>query len=474
MLKKVICVGVLLTAFVFLAAAQSDDPPKFSLSADLTTIYTLGNMSSTESRIDAEPTTSGAYFFSQVTGTRKSGYFTAANIYANFNPLPWLEGYFKLYAVHRPGSFYMPLSMENMSTQDFAFTVDAVYGKVSLIEALGFDVPVGLYLKAGKYKYQPSQFGLLSKYKTEQVLYMMNTKTDFTYELGITWKFLTISAGTNYLLNQSVQRYFDEDGALKHFNLVLNEYVPQFMVSVKIQDLYNLDAELLYGQNLSGIHSGHSAGLSARYTVGISDSISLPIGFSFAFHQKNIDMMGQAAIATPLPWAYSYHTVSFRKSIGTGLGVGLRLKTGIVGLEANLAGTFYNIGHYYRDDLKIFKMSIDTMVTFVGNYFVGGGFVMGSLTDAVWKTRKDVEGDDDWNRTYGFKNNFGFEVYAGLNLGNSSKFVIGFNQNRGIALNHMLEARHDGQMKYKQEGTTWSTDELAEAGGIYFKFAFRF
>jgi len=366
-----------------------------------------------------------------------------------------------------------------MNRNDFSLTLDAIYGSASIFEVFGLDLPVQLMLKGGKYKAQASQFGLISKYKTEQVLYMMNTKTDFTYELGIGFlKNFSISAATNYLFNQSVQRAFDEDGAVKHGNPVLNAYAPQFLIAFRGQKLMDmLDFEVLYGMNVSNIYSGHSAGLSARVSLDVGSNITIPIGLQFAFHEKNIDMLGQSAIPELLLWASidsdNSRTMSFRESIGAALSAGLRLKLNIVNLDANLAGSFYMIKHYYRDPLSIMKLSLDVMATFVDNYFVGGGLIMGNLLGTSWVTRDGVT-DDDYNREFGILENMGFEFYAGLNLGNNSKFVIGFNQNRGLSINNMLEARHEGQMKFKQKDTNWSTDKLAVAGGVYFKFFFRF
>ena len=480
MLKRIFIIGLLLSVFVFYAAAQENDQ-MVVVSGDITTIYTLGNAISSgddHQRIDMDPATAGAFFNNPVTGTRKNGYYTAANLYTLFTPVSWIEGYFKVYAVHRPGSFYLPLQMENLSRQDFTLTLDAMYGKASVFDAFGLDLPVELTLKAGKFKSQASQYGNISKYKTEQVLYMMNTKTDFTYELGFALKEPNISftASTNYLLSESVQRYYDEDGAVKHGNIVLNEFAPQFLIAIRIIDFSNLNAELIYGQNVSNIYSGHAAGLSLRYTADVSGDLKIPIGLSGVFHEKNIDLLGQAAIADPLAWAgANITTMDFRESIGAALGAGLRYKADAIGIEANLAGSFYNINHYYRDPIAVLKLSLDAMFTYDNKFFIGAGAIAGSLLDTEWKTTEGVT-DDNYAHTFALAENLGFEVYGGINLGNSSRFVIGFNQNKGLSINNMLESRHEGQMKFKQiaEGTTWANDQLAEAGGLYFKFFYKF
>jgi hypothetical protein len=484
MLKKVIGACLLLAVMCFQAAAQEDDAKKVTISGDLLTIYTLGNADE-EQRIDTVPETAGAFFSNPYTGTRKNGFYTAANLYATIKPVEWLEGYFKLYAIHRPGSFYMPLQMENMGREDFsAVKLDAVYGKASVLDAVGLNTPLYLSLKGGRYKAQAAQYGIISKYKTEQVLYMMNTKTDLTYEMeiGVKEPFkLGFSGATNYLFDQSVQRLYDEDGMFSHGNDVLNEYAPQFLLALRFTDfspsdlLTKINAELLYGQNVSNIYSGNAIGASAGLVLQLSDGISVPIGLQFGYFEKNIDLLGQASLTpmTTSPAAGGGTTTDFRESSAFALGAGLRYKADILNVDFNLAGSFNSIKHFYRTDLSIIKMSADVMVTVFDNYFIGGGLIMGSLSEAEWKTRDGIT-DDDYSHIFKPEENIGYEIYGGVNLGNTSKFVIGFNQNKGISMNNMLEAKHEGQIKFKQADSSWGTDQLAEAGGLYFKFFFKF
>jgi len=475
MRKKIIAAGVLLVLLGFPAAAQEED--KVTISGDFTAIYTLGNATE-DQKID--DSTLGAYYL------KKNGYYTAANLYATLRPLPWLEGYFKVYAIHRPGSFYQPLQMESMGARAFdtpgGFTLDAVYGKANILDALELDTGLDLYVKGGKYKAQPSQFGIISKYKTEQVLYMMNTKTDFTYELEVgmpepvKW---SLSGAINYLLTESVSRLYDEDGGIgKHGWEDLGKYAPQFLITAKLLDLNGINAELLYGQNVSNIYSGHSAGLSANYKVDINDDLTIPIGVQFAFHEKNIDLLGQTASATEVALSGSNTgTVDFRESMAAALGIGVRYNADPLNVDFNVAGTFANIKHIYRNDLSVIKLSADAMLTFQNKYFLGGGVILGSLLDATWETTEKAQaesGEQYYNHTFTLQENMGYEIYGGVNLGNTSKLVIGFNQNKGISMNNMLETRHEAQMKYKQKDSSWSQDNLAEAGGLYFKLFFKF
>jgi len=369
--------------------------------------------------------------------------------------------------------------MENVNRNDFSPTLDVVYGKANVFKALDLELPADLFLKAGKYKAQATQYGIISKYKTEQILFMMNTKTDFTYEIEAVLNEpvkIGLSAASNYLLNQSVQRYYDDDGAVKHGNQVLNEFAPQFLIGLRLSEFNGIDAELLYGQNVSNIYSGHAAGFSGRFKMEINDSLEVPVGLTFAFHEKNIDLLGQAAIAEDLKWPNATSTLTtmdFRESFAVALGAGIRYSAESLKVEANIAGTYNSIAHYYRDDLSVIKLSADAMLTLAGNYFFGAGIILGSLTDAEWKTREGVT-DDDYSHVFTLAENMGYELYGGVNLGSIGKFIIGFNQNKGISLNNMLEAKHEGQMKFRQAGSNWGTDQLAEAGGLYFKCFFKF
>jgi hypothetical protein len=471
----------LVPLIAFQAAAQPSQAV-YSVSGDLTAIYTLGNAA--DDQLVGE-NGAGAYFSDPASGiiAKKNGFYTAANVYTRFSPFPWLEGYFKLYAVSRNGSFYLPLQMENNDVKDFTkdLTIDMVYGRVSVFNALGLQMPVDLFVKAGKYKAQASNYGTISRYGTEDALYTMNIKNDFTYELGVDFESpfkLSASAAANYRLTEAVQRYYDEDGGMGlHGNAVPGKFAPQLIAMIKLRDFGDMfSAELLYGNNVFGSYSGHAAGFSARYTLrDITDGLSIPIGLSFGFYEKNIDLLGRAAI---LPGA-NEHTMSFRNAWSAGLGTGIRFsRPELFDLDFNLGGGFSSIRHYYRTDLAVFKLSLDAVFTWQRRFFAGGGFVAGTLTDAEWKTRDDVDitlDNNGYDHTFTFAENCGYEVYAGINLNKNGKIVIGFNQNKGLSLNHMLEAKTEGQIKYKQAGTEWNTsNKLVEAGGLYFKCVFRF
>jgi len=475
MKKRLLIVCIILTVFVFHAAAQ-DNEPKFTITGDLTTIYTIGNADETQKF--PEPV-AGAYGGDPNKPAKKNGFFTAVNLYANLHPFPWLDGYFKLYAVNRPGSVYFPLQMENTDPKDFTadMTFDSAYIRASVFKALNLDLPVDLFIRAGKFKSQASAFGVVSKYGTEQILYLMTIKNDFTYELGITLDSpvkLTAFAAANYRLDEATQRYYDEDGMQDHGIPVPDKYAPQIFTGLKMQGLTfpagDLSAEILYGNNVSNIYSGNAIGFSTLFALGINENLKVPIGLLAAYYEKNIDLLANAAVVPEK----GDNTMNFRDTFSAGLGTGLRLTADIIDLDFNLAGTYNSIKHYYRNDLSIIKLSADMLFTINQNYFIGGGIIAGTIKDENWKTRDDADNTkDEYDHTFTLADNLGYEVYAGINLSKTGRFVIGFNQNKGLSLNNMLEAKVEGQMKYKQLDTEWK-DRLIEAGGLYFKFTAKF
>jgi hypothetical protein len=474
MKKKLFIACFVFAVVVFQATAQDEE--KFTISGDLTAIYTIGNANETQRF--PEPV-AGAYGGDPNKAAKKNGFFTAANLYAAFHPLPWLDASFKLYGISRPGSVYFPLQMENLDPKDFNadLSIDSFYARASVFKALDVDLPVDLFLRAGKFKAQASAFGVVSKYGTEQILYLMNIKNDFTYELGVSFDSpanITASVAANYRFNEATQRYYDEDGMEDHGIPVPDKYAPQLFGGVKMQGLEvpsgTLSAEVLYGNNVSNIYSGHAAGFSALYMIDISEQLKIPAGLLVSYYQKNIDMLANAAVVPEK----GDNTMNFRDSLSFGLGTGVRYENDLLGLDFNLGASYNSIKHYYRNDLAIIKFSADTMVTLSKNYFIGGGVIAGTIGDVTWKTRDDADATkDEYEHTFTLMENLGYEFYAGINLAKSGRFIIGFNQNKGLSLSNMLEAKVEGQMKYKQLDTEWK-DRLIEAGGLYFKFVARF
>ncbi|MDR2480363.1 MAG: hypothetical protein LBD48_13790 [Treponema sp.] len=422
-----------------------------------------------------------------VTGTgpgayevQKNGYYTQANFLVLFQPVSFLEGYLKLTATARPGSFYVPLSLENYSRQDLGLTVDTVYGKVDIFAALGLSLPVNLFLKTGKYKSEAANYQSFSKFGLETILDVLETANTYNFDIAVETQplgdeTLLFAAFTgNYRFDEAVQRLYDNDGGVaKHGDVVLGKFAPQFLVFLGLNNFElaggSLNAEIMYGQNVSDIYSGHAFGFDAGYALPLSGTVSIPIGLGFGWYEKNIDVLSRTANT-----ASKTETFDFRNTLSGALTAGIRFTGGAFDVNANLAGVFSRIEHIYRDPLPVISVSLDVECNYLNNYFIGAGFVAGTLTDVQWKTKADINPALDGNgfdHTFTLADNFGYEIYAGINVWKNSRFIIGFNQNKGIAMNYNLENKAEGQMKYKLAGSE-AVDNLYESGGLYLKFTF--
>jgi len=481
MLKKLIFISMFLLAGVWLFAQDSEQTPVFNLTGNLNGIYTLGNAA--QEQMLPTGTGNGAY------ENRKNGYYVATNLYAQFKPVPFLEGFFKLYNVGRPGSFYAPLSLEANSEQNFSISLDRVYGRVSVFEALNVSLPLGinLFLKTGKYKGESARYNVVSKFELDNVLYKMETANTYNYEFEAQIHPLnddfTVSSAFigNYRFDEGIQRLYDEDGGVSsHGRPVMGdtgimEYAPQFMTYLRFWNLdlagSQLRGEFIYGQNVSDIYSGNSLGVSLNYNLTVvPDTVKIPIGFAFTRYEKNIDVLGRTSSTARLSETYD-----FRETMSEALSFGVRFTSGAFGVNANVAGLLTNVKHIYRDPLQIMSMSFDAQATFLNRYFIGAGFIAGVLSDANWKTKEDVDPALDaggYDHTFNTADNLGFEVYGGLKLWNNCQFVIGFSENRGLAMNYSLENKPEGLIKYKLADSESAVGELPkyQTGGLYLKF----
>ena len=470
MKRFLICALLILLALPLFA--QDTDAP-FKLTGSLNAIYTLGIAE--RDQMLGTGTGAGAY------EEQKNGYFLETNLYAWLRPVSFIEGYFKLYSIARPGSFYVPLSLEPKSEQNLGLSLDRVYGRVNVIEALGLSQTLDLFLKTGKYKGESARYQNFSKFGLENVLSRMETANTYNYEIELALRPLndefTISAAFigNYRFDEGIPRLYDIDGAVSPHGLpVLGEYAPQFMAYLRT---WNLDlggghfsGELIYGQNVSDIYSGNSFGAGLRYNLPAMDTLSIPIGLGFVWHEKNIDLLSSSASTEQ-----NRETFDFRSTIGGALSLGARFSSGDIRVDGNLAGVLTMIEHIYRDPLQIISLSFDLEFT-LDRVFLGCGFIAGTLTDARWQTKPDTESTNygaldggGFDRTFTFVDNLGYEVYLGLNLLNNCRLVIGFNQNKGIAMNYGLESKAEGQMKYQLAGS--DLPGSYETGGLFMKFA---
>ncbi|MDR2194361.1 MAG: type IX secretion system membrane protein PorP/SprF [Treponema sp.] len=465
-MKNIAALLCLMTALVPLFSQETP----VTIRGDVTTIYTLGNAG--EMQILPSGTGDGAYI------DKKNGFYTNAALSLSYKPVPFAEGFFKIAATIKPGSFYVPLQLEPSGKSDFALTFDAAWGRINVIDGLGFDAaPVNLFLKAGKYRSESYYVGKISKFETESVLYMLKTANTYNYTIGAEYDagkpYISAALTTNYLFDEAIPRLYDSDGSVSvHGQPVLGEYAPQLYAAVAMRDFtflerHALSAEILYALNGANIYSGNSFGASVKYTLPVGESISIPVGLSAGFYEKNIDVLAGAA---------NDKTTDFRETFSFGYGAGLRYAAPFFTVDVNLAGAYSNISHIYRDPLSIASLSLDAYCTFMGRFFVGAGFVAGTLTDAVWKTKQTAEPSRDnggYEHTFSFADNIGWEVYTGLQFQKNVRFIIGFNNNKGLAMNYTLESRPDAHIKYKQTDTEIANN-MYEITGLFVKMSFSF
>jgi hypothetical protein len=467
-MKNIMALLCLSIAVMPLFSQETESP--VTIRGEVTALYTLGNAD----ELNALGTGVGDGAYEE----RKNGFYTNTAFSLSYKPVSFVEGFLKITATSRPGSFYVPLQLEPYGSSNFAPAFDAAGGRVNIIEGLGFDAPAGLFLKAGKYRSESAYFGKISKFETESVLYMLKTANTYNYAIEAEYDAgnpakISAALTSNYLFGEATPRLYDSDGSISQHGLpVLGEYAPQLYAAITMRDFtffenHTLSAELLYALNGANIYSGNSFGASVKYILSMGGNISIPMGLSFGFYEKNIDALAGAA---------NDQTTDFRETFSFGYGAGLRYAASSFTVDVNLAGAYSNISHIYRDPLSIASLSLDAQCTFLDQFFIGAGFVAGTLTDAVWKTKQSVEPSRDkggYNHTFSFTGNIGWEVYAGLRLQKNARCIIGFNNNKGLAMNYTLESRPDAQIKYKQPDTA-VTDQMYETTGLFVKMIFTF
>jgi len=394
----------------------------------------------------------------------------------------------KLNTKGRIGSGYVPLQLVPASAQSFAITVDSAWGKLNALNILGLADPFDLYVMAGKYQSSATNLHRVTLYGTESVVNMVKTANTLNAGLELTYKVVdpeaipgsvptlfSVQAVSALVTDEGVARLYDTDGSQSnHGKAVIGKYAPQLFANVKVTNLIlpfgTLAAEGVYAMNGAGIYSGNSVGASALVTTTlVPDLISLPVGLGVAYYEKNIDVLS-GSIGTDI----ADKTVDFRDALRFGWGAGFRyLVADELAIDANLGGSFTQLSHIYRDPIGLLGLSVDGKVTVAGSYFVGCGAIAGTLSDVVWKTKADVASIyDDYRKTFKPGDNFGYEAYAGLNLGTKGSLVLGMNNNKGLAMNYGLESLRDGEYKFRQKGTA-SADKLYETCAVYLKASFK-
>jgi len=421
----------------------------------------------------------------------RNGYYSSLNFSFLFNPVSYAEIYMKILAQYRPGSPYIPLQLEDYSAKTFEdFAVDAAYGRINVVSGLGFDIPLELWLKAGKFDTTPAHYNRVSRYGAESVMNSMKTMSRYSLQLEAAFPLPGIEAistvvTTNLRLNEALPEFFDDDVSanIRH-GVATGETVIPVHAAIRMKNLTlplgELSAELLYAYNGMHIFSGHSFGLDIGWVIPVMDTLKIPIGIGAAFHEKNIDVLANTSImsdASPFSKLYSdsgYHlndvnTFSLRQAMRIGFGAGAQYYIlDDLRAELNIGFALNNIAHIYRYTLSLPSLSFDLRALWQDRYFVGGGIFLGTLSTAWWYTNSNVDNSYDLStHIFTVAENIGWEVYAGLQFA-KARFVIGYNCNKGLSMNNSIESIPEAQVKYKQKDTL-TADGLFENGGLFTK-----
>jgi hypothetical protein len=483
-IRKCFCF-LLLSLCILLPVIAQDDLP-FQIHGEITGMYTIGLEDDDQAIILNNPPFPPGIYDDQNNG--KNGYYTSININLLFSPVSYIDVYAKFLARVRPGSPYIPLQLENAGAEDFSVSIDSAYGRVDAIEGLGFNLPLSVFLKAGKYDTTPANFQNVSCYGAESIMGKLRTKNTYSFQLAAEYRMSLIeSLGVNFTVshkfNEAITPLYDEDGSkgLHGTPSLEDKYDIPMHFALQMRNfstpLGPISAELLYVYNAEYFYSGNNFGFDLGWKIAIPglDDLVIPFGLGMAIYEKNIDPFAGAALDKANQnyvntlHENDYNTISFRRSLRMGAGLGVRYTTQNIGAELNLGYSYSQIAHIYRDTLTINSLSAEMKLTFAKRYFLGGGIYMGTLGEVEWKTKTDASltQENGYIRIFKPEENIGFEFYGGLQFG-SSRFVLGYNCNKGLAMNHSLESIPEAQVKYRQKDTLMS-DGLFENGGFFIK-----
>lgn len=398
------------------------------------------------------------------------------------------------------GSPYIPLQLSPSNPSDFTVGLSNLYGVFYLsdllfnnMELLGTNVE--MKLKMGKFGMSASDFSY-SRFGLDSVLGSINMANSAAVNLETAFIFndikqyiygeranikLDIAAGG--LFGEDLQRLYDIDGGIsEHGKIVVGEYSPVLYVNIGLNN-YVLESGVLsvsasYVMNGDGIYSGNSIGASAKFEPEIVvKKLLLPISIDFAMYEKNIDALGGSSDNS-----LTVDTTDFRETIRVGAAVGLQylrqtfgqLGRPSIDFDVTLSGSYNTVGHLYRDTLNVINLAIESQYYFNPKVFIGGGAILGTISDVTWETTEGISSSkDDYKHTFTLADNFGYEVYAGLDFLGFSKLTLGFAHKQGLSMNYGLETLQNGMIKYRQPGSDLS-EELWETMGIFMRATIAF
>ena len=477
----------LVVVFPVIAQDYGNDTQKFTLSGEITGMYTFGLAEDDQKIvINTPPYASGVY---DDENNGKNGYYTYINLNFLYNPFSFVDVYAKFQARSRPGSPYIPLQLEDADMDTFSVSIDSAYGRINAIEAFGLSIPLGIYLKAGKFDTTPSSFQNVSRYGTENVLSRVRTKNTYSFQLAVSYELpfadaLNFRFTTHQKLNEAITPLYDTDGSKGYHGEPSVEELYDIPIHAAL-DFVNistpvglLSAEAVYAYNAESIYSGHNFGFSAGMGIEIPgmDNLVIPFGIGAAMYEKNIDPLAKTAVDTnsrshlTILERNDYNSISFRRAFRMGAGVGMRLSASdTLKIEANLGYSWSQIAHYYRDTITLSSASFDALVKLNNQFFIGGGIYLGTLSDVEWKTSESTNPtmENGYLKVFTLAENLGFEIFCGMQF-DKSRFLIGYNNNKGLAMNNTIEGISDAQIKYRQSGSGIN-DGLFEYGGVFAK-----
>lgn len=503
---------VSMTAYGQIVLAGADgEGPKLSLTGELIGMATLGLADEDQWVVDQDNIEKGAHkaigVYNEKNG--KNGYYTALNFGILFSPVSTVDLYSKFLIRYRPGTAYVPLQLPDASQEDFVVRLDAVYGRVNAVKGLGFDIPVDVWLKAGKYDTTPENYHKVTSYGAESVMTSLRTRTAYSMQIDAAYTSLpfaesvSMSFTTSQRLGDAIDKLYDEDadgilhGQTLQGDQLQNERALSFFSALRMKDIAlpfgDLSWELLWVLNGENIYSKHSFGADVGAKIKVMDGLDIPVGLAASLfglgmggnidpfagaggnvgRQNNLSLYADTADDVGL--RNDADVTSFREALRIGAAAGVRF--GMIedlAVDLNLGFSYSSIAHYYRETIGINSMSVDMKATYQNRFFIGGGIFLGTLKEVTWRTKDEVlEANtasnvlDIYAHTFKMTENMGFEVYGGLKFENS-KFVVGYNKNKGLSMSHGIESMHETQVMYRQKDSG-KLDGLFETGGVFLK-----
>lgn len=469
-----------------LIGKEGENGPRLQFTGELTGMYTLGQEEDNQMITPSNLVDPSGIYDNLEEG--KNGYYTKMDFSLLYSPFSFVDVFVKFYARYRSGSPYIPLQLIEADKDRFDLSFDSAWGRVNAVKGLGFDIPLDVFIKAGKFDSAPASFQNVSRYGAESVMGKIRTKNTYAVQLEAVYPLsfaesVSLTGATYQKFNEGITPLYDTDGSLGYHGQPGQEdkYDIPVFAAIRFRNIATsfgpVNAEALYAYNAEGIYSGHNFGVDGGWEIKIpgNNNLSIPLGFGIAMLEKNIDPLAGTALGRSNKNALASHendfnTISFRRSLRFGFGIGARYSfSDDLQAECNAGFSYTQAAHIYRETININSLSLDLRVMYDERYFLGGGIYLGALGETEWKTKAGIPSqyESGYSHIFTAAENMGLEIYGGLNF-KIARFVLGYNINKGISMNYGLESIPDGQIKYKQKDTI-QQDDLYESGGFFTK-----